>query len=292
MILRADLIEEGKKIWQYNPHIGLILSGYDLTKENVYLFARLIRHYKLKTIHAYPSLFYRFSKLLEDAGGDTKGLFDFIWLSSEMLHPNQRTYLEKCYGKNIYIHYGQSEQVVYASPCKGSNNYHIYPQYGFTEILDEDDKEVAQNEAGQIIGTSFLNWVTPLIRYKTGDIAIKGNSFCKFCNRAYLTMKEIQGREQDFIVDKENTKITVVALNMHDDIFDDLLEFQFEQKEAGIIIFNYIPRKGTLNKAEADELVKRLKDKLRNFDILLNQVERFDFTVSGKKKMTIQHLSL
>ena len=56
----------------------------------------------------------------------------------------------------------------------------------------------------------------PLIRYKTGDIGIKGPNKCK-CRGNYKILKEIEGRVQDYVIDKKgNVPLAPAIFNYND----------------------------------------------------------------------------
>jgi len=74
----------------------------------------------------------------------------------------------------IFSWYGHAEQVILAPWCEHTNKNHLWPFYGYTEILDEKDEAVKEGEEGELIGTSFHSFITPFIRYRTMDRAIKG----------------------------------------------------------------------------------------------------------------------
>ena len=50
--------------------------------------------------------------------------------------------------------------------------YHISPEYGIAEVVDENCNAVQSGKMGELICTGFLNNAMPFIRYKTGDSVV------------------------------------------------------------------------------------------------------------------------
>lgn len=135
--------------------------------------------------------------------------------------------------------YGHSEHAVFATRCKESSFYHALPQYGYTELIDEDGNPVtSEGKIGEIVGTSFTNTVSPLIRYRTGDYAVYTNKKC-LCGRNYDSWEKIQGREQHQAIPKNGRHISVgpeLLCTLHDKSYGKIKQFQIEQKKPGELI--------------------------------------------------------
>ena len=56
----------------------------------------------------------------------------------------------------------------------------LIPSVHYLEIMDDDGKEVSQEELGEVIVTLLTNYTMPLISYKIGDWGIF--SLEKECN--------------------------------------------------------------------------------------------------------------
>ena len=117
------------------------------------------------------------------------------------------------------------------------DSYHVFPQYGYTEILGEDGSTIPwenTGERGELVGTGFMNMSMPFIRYKTGDFATIEGWGCKECKREYPMITDVRGRWlQEMIVGKSGALISMTALNMHSDVFDHVNQYQFYQDTSG-----------------------------------------------------------
>ena len=82
---------------------------------------------------------------------------------------------------------------------------------------------------------------TPFIRYKTLDLALENKDVINFNNRQFNALEKIIGRDQEFIFSNKR-KIPISSINMHNNIFDNVSQFQFYQEIIGIVILKIIPK--------------------------------------------------
>ena len=109
------------------------------------------------------------------------------------------------------------------------------PQNGFIELLGNKKQKINKiGSKGNIIATGFNNKIMPLIRYKTGDIGIKGPNKCK-CRRNYKILKEIEGRVQDYVIDKNGNPVPLAPaiFNYNDMDWKNIEEFKILQSKKG-----------------------------------------------------------
>jgi len=237
-----------KPIHRLNPmYAELLLSPFSLTEQSMEEYVSLIEAYKPAFFHGYPSAFEALARFVEHEGYQervrgARALFAI----SENLRMDQRRHLEKVFGLRVFSHYGQSERVIFAGECPWSTDYHIYPQYGVTEILDEHGDRVTESgKRGDLVGTSFLSPAMPLIRYSTGDSAEYVGSYCEHCRRDYQIIRHISGRwTQEMLVAKAGNPISITALNMHSDVFRNVLQFRFFQHTPGVATLKVVAADG------------------------------------------------
>ncbi|MBU7004516.1 MAG: phenylacetate--CoA ligase family protein [Theionarchaea archaeon] len=130
--------------------------------------------------------------------------------SSETLFPPVTELLEQFLGGPVVDTYGSAEFPGVAWTCE-EGNYHLIPEQ-LVEVLDTRGERVSPGETGMVVITSLHNKIMPLIRYNTQDVAIMGeNDGCQ-CGRRWPYIKRIEGRSNDFLVDKNGEAITPMAL--------------------------------------------------------------------------------
>lgn len=271
----------------------LICSSYYLIPEQMEIYRLRAFEYQPEFLKGYPSSLYIFAKYLKEVGKPFPKIKGIL-CASENLYDYQKELFNHVFeGARVFSHYGHYELAVLAGYCEYEDTYHVLPQYGFAELIDKDGNVIIEpGQIGEIVGTSFLIYNTPFIRYFTRDFAIFKNFGCSKCGRPYQIWERIEGRLQEFILTNNNRYISMTAINMHDDIFDPIKQFQFYQKEKGVVTFRYIP-KGKISNGKLKNIKARLLIKLgSDVDLLMKEVREIPPTKRGKHRFLIQELKL
>lgn len=268
----------------------LRLSSYRLTPAILDEYIQLINDFQPTALQAYPSSALLLARHMIDKGIHSLSTIRIVLCGSEQLFDWQRSFLESTFNCRVYSWYGQSEYVSLAGECEYSSEYHFYSEYGVTEIIKGDLNPAERGETGEIVATGFLNFAFPLIRYKTGDLAtLSIKDHCK-CGRAYLRCSKIEGRVQEMILSNEGNAISMTAINMHNDIFDNVYQFQFYQDTPGKLILNII-RKAAYNIHDEQKIRKGLYEKLGDqFTLDICYVSEVQQTHRGKTGFLIQKI--
>jgi len=292
LVLRGIPIKR-KNAMQFYPRFNeLRCSSYHLTAQWMEKYRVRALQYKPDWLRCYPSSGCIFASFLKDTGGTFPPLKGIL-CASENLYAFQRQFLSQVFKARVFSHYGHYEMAVLAGFCESEDTYHILPQYGFAELLDEKGNVVTTpGELGEIVGTSFVMYATPFVRYKTRDYAVFKGWGCSGCKRPYQLWERIEGRLQEFILTGRGRPISMTAMNMHDDVFDDLRQFQFYQRSRGELYFRFIPKE-TCKPESLQTMQNRLQSKLGD-DVTLRFQKVADIppTQRGKHRFLIQELAL
>jgi len=193
-----------------------------------------LRDFRPRFLQAYPSAATIIARFMLKHETPRVESLRAVLCGSENLYDWQRTLIEEAFGRRVYGWYGQSECVALAGECEHSHRLHVFPQYGFTELLDQDGKAVTEpGGVGEIVATSLHARAMPLIRYRTGDVGVRGAELCSLCGRPYQLFERIEGRLHEFIVSSTGRYISMTAINMHSDVFENVRQFRFLQEERG-----------------------------------------------------------
>jgi phenylacetate-CoA ligase len=276
----------------YDPLFGLRLSSRDVTPDMVEKFIVAIDKYKTPIFHVYPSSLYIVAKIMQSHGiKRSKHKFKVICFGSEPLYQFQIETIKTVFDEPRCFWYGSTEKVVLASNCEHSDAFHIYPQYGITEIIKADSNTALKGEIGEIVGTSFWGRDTPFIRYKTGDMARVGADKCLDCGCEYQLLDRIEGRIQEFVVGKNKRLLSMTYINAHDDIFETIQQFRFKQEHIGIVEFLYV-RKENLN-PNVEDIINRLSLSFgSHYEIIAKEVDTISLTKAGKMSFLEQSLDI
>jgi len=248
--------------------------------ESVKDYIKQIEKYKYPIFHVYPSALYLMAKVMKDNNLKLNHKFEAIMFGSEPLYDFQKELIKEVFDSKLCYWYGHSEKAILTGNCEKDDRFHTYPQYGITEVIN-----------GELTGTSFWNYATPFIRYKTMDFAQVGDENCDKCGRNYQLIDNIDGRLQEFIVSKSKNLVSMTAINMHDDIFYDIEQFRFYQDTIGKVVFNYMSKINT--QVNVDKIYKGLKEKLTDeFELELKKVTSIEKTNAGKLRFLDQKLDM
>jgi phenylacetate-CoA ligase len=294
-VLRGPLPQRNR-ICCFDPFLNvLVLSSFRLNPDSVRRYADALNKYGPKFLHVYPSTGVQLAALMSARNLRLDYPLKAVLCGSEKLFAPHRALMEKVFECRIFSWYGHSEYAVLAGECEESPDYHVFPEYGYTEFLKVDHPYGNdQKEIFEIVATGFNNYAFPFIRYRTGDYAILKKGRCDRCHRRYPLIKEIIGREQDWVITQDGSLISLTALifGQHLEAFAKIEKMQIEQKKAGEIIVRVVSS-GSFD--EVDET--RMKEVIRE---CAEQGLKIDFeyphdiesTHTGKHPFLKQHLNL
>lgn len=245
-------------------------------------------------LHVYPSSIAALTRFLRRTNTPAPGNVRGILAGSEIVHHEDRVLAEEMWGVRYYSWYGHSEKLVMTSECEHSHDDHVWPTYGYMELIDDQGLPVTTpGERGEIVGTGFINSVTPFIRYRTGDFATYVGESCPKCARSHKLIRDIRGhRTQEMLVARDGSHICWTAVNMHDDTFNGVRQFQFRQTEAGHATLRIVASE-LFGDADIRRIRRSLNQKLDGliqFDIEL--CDAIELTKRGKATFVDQHLDL
>jgi phenylacetate-CoA ligase len=268
----------------------MLFSSYDINNLNTPAYIQKLKEYDPKFVQAYPSSLSLLAMNMKELNVSNPFNIKAILCGSENLFPTQRKILEHTFNTRVYSWYGLTEKVVLAGECEVSNNYHIFPEYGITELIDEGGNVICSG-SGEIVGTGFNNYSMPLIRYRTGDMGVLSRNKCE-CGREYPLFERVEGRSQDYVVTKDDSKITLTALifGQHFEAFSNIKELQLIQEQKGVLLFNIVKTED-YSEVNENELLSKIKEvSQNNLDVYFNYVDSIPKTERGKHKFLIQKL--
>lgn len=198
---------------------------------------KILKKYPCYYLHGYPSVLSEFAEycktdmeLLHLLKNGLRGAF----LSSEYPYRMYRELIEQTFNIPTQSFYGHTERCVMAYETEQKFKYVPFQTYGFAEAV-----KTAENHY-ELIGTSYYNLASPLIRYNTKDII----DHPQYTDGILSGFNILEGRSGQFILDRNGRKISLTGLIMgrHHQIFDFCSHIQIAQKENGKAIVYYVPK--------------------------------------------------
>jgi phenylacetate-CoA ligase len=169
----------------------------------------LLRQFNPDLLAGYASIIYEMACNLTEI--DKKKLkIKVISLNSELSTTAERDFISNAFNCHVYDEYSTEETWMVASQCK-YKNYHIFTDNVYVEFLDDDDKNVKEEEIGEIVLTTLRSPAMPFIRYKIGDIGSYSLEKCP-CGRNFPLLKSFEGRADDVFILPNGKRISSLKL--------------------------------------------------------------------------------
>ena len=193
------IVPAGQRVppfWRFNAADNqLLLSYYHISDTTLPDYIRRLESFGPEFIEGFPSSILILARYLNSAGKRIP--LRAVFTSSEVLYDMHRKEIEEAFSARVFDLYGQAERTVAATECEHHAGLHINPEYGIFEIL-HDGQDAPPGTTGDVVGTGLNNFVMPLIRYRTGDLAAFAAGSCP-CGRQMPLLQGIQGRKADVI---------------------------------------------------------------------------------------------
>ncbi|MGI9308278.1 MAG: hypothetical protein ACR2P6_03380 [Gammaproteobacteria bacterium] len=281
--------------WKYFEPLAnkLLLSQGLMDETTLEDYIDEIESFQPKYLNALASTAHKLVQLLDNAGRELKVNLRAVLLGSEMIYAHQRAAIEQKLNTRVYSWYGHVERLILAGEGRNDSSvYYAFPQYGFTEIVDEDGHRITEPDVvGQLVGTGFNNDGMPLIRYATGDYGAWADR-SQHHELPYPAIHKIDGREQEFVHSDDGRTFSLVPIlfQMHNEFWGSLEDIQFVQPATGILIANVVPAPH-MNPEQVAKLVKKSLTPNINpsiqFSVAIIDRDAIVVTRRGKKRLLI-----
>jgi len=130
-------------------------------------------------------------------------------VTAEPLYDFQRKAIEEAFQTRVSVEYGCRDGGLIAGQCP-SGGIHLNVELNYVE-LGPPGTQRTPDGAGEVVVTNLDAHVVPIIRYRTGDLAIAGKAKCP-CGRELPTLHSIQGRSTDFLVAPNGKLVHALAV--------------------------------------------------------------------------------
>jgi len=296
-VIRGRIVHSNRNGFrhEYDPILHhYYYSNFHMTDVNMKLYLKHIRSIGPCMLHAYPSSAQTLAKFILGTDQQVPQNVKGVLLESENVYSDQVSDIEIAFGARTFSSYGHSEKCVLAAQCEHTSNYHVWPIYGYFELLDAQGAPVkTAGQEGEIVGTGFINTVMPFIRYRTGDYATYVGEYCKECGREHTLITNIKGRwPQGGLIATDGSIISMTALNIHDDTFRNVRDYQFHQTVPGKATLCIVPIK-PLDEDEQHRIRTNMNKQLQG-QVVLDLEIRAEIvkTARGKQPRVVQKCEL
>lgn len=259
-------------------------SAYHISLKTVFNYVDAMQKYNIDYMTGYAVSNYLLALFIKQKKLKAPKLKAVI-TSSEKLTPEMREVMEEVYKCKIFDSWSGVEACALVSECE-YGSLHISEDVGIIEILDENGREVADGEIGEVVCTGLLNFDQPLIRYRIGDRMTKGSGVCQ-CGRNMPLIKEIEGRLEDVVTGPDGRKmVRFHSLFINIDKIERAQVIQHKIDEIEIIIQN----EKILNDIEIQAIKNKLISQIGNVKVTINQQQYIVQSANGKYKAVISKI--
>jgi len=106
--------------------------------------------------------------------------------------------LAQQWGAQVLGTYASTEMATAFADCTSGCGGHVLPELIYAEIVDADGKPLPPGEIGEVVVTPLQMRATPLLRYRTGDMARMHSERCA-CGRTSARLGPIVGRREQML---------------------------------------------------------------------------------------------
>ena len=274
-------------LWRYNmPMNQMLYAANHMTQDNIRHVYENLAHFKPEALDGFPSAIHMVAKYMLnhhfEAGWEVKAVFP----TSEILLPHVKADIEKAFGASVIDQYasGEGAPFIYAGT---DGAYKVGHETGLFEFKRTD------HHLYEMIVTSFINYATPLVRYRIND-QVEIDSEQEYLNSYADDIKitRIFGRKSEYLIGSRGNRVTSVGIaRAVEGIEDTVAAFQFIQKDMKQFIVNLVVEPGYGAKEERifkERVVRRLG---ADCEYQYNYLDRIPKDRNGKARFIINEIS-
>jgi phenylacetate-CoA ligase len=231
---------------------GILKSLKDIVSNTVYLNAfqlneayvvSVLKKLKKKSdfhFGGYASSLYVIAQIAEKYSLQLQFSAVISW--GDKMFPHYKEKIERVFKTKVYENYACNEGIMIGQKVD-LPFYYIYTPNVFLEILDDDGNEVKDGEMGRVIVTKLDGYAMPLIRYETGDLAVKlpRNKYPSHRKFNFPLLEKVVGRDTDIIKTPEGNSLIVHTFTGIFEFYKEIEQFRIIQSKIEAFVIEYIP---------------------------------------------------
>jgi phenylacetate-CoA ligase len=136
-----------------------------------------------------------------------------VFLQGELVDRASAGLIERVLGTPPVGLYGLTELGYAAWQCERRAGYHVNAETCIVEVL-RHGRPAQPGELGEVVATNLSGRTAPLLRYRTGDLAVAADGPCP-CGRTLPLLRSIEGRAADVLALPDGRAVTPRELVDH-----------------------------------------------------------------------------
>jgi phenylacetate-CoA ligase len=263
-------------------------SAFSFNEVDLHTYSKMLEKFRPTYFYGYVSMIEEYARYFQRKG--VKPPFDLkcVITTSEVLTDSQRELIEGVFSTKVFDEYGCGELGSIAHECE-NGSLHASAENMIVEVVD-GDRPCNTGEVGELVVTELNNYVSPLIRYRTGDLASLSMKNC-MCGKTLPVIENLFGRAYDMLRNGEG-KLFHAELVMY--IFEEaqrknlgVRAFQVTQESVQSLRIKIVPAQ-QYGRSTEEFITNHIKQKFdRNATVRFERVNQIERAPSGKMRLII-----
>ena len=273
--------------WRMNyPASQRLYSIYHMSDKYLGSYVADLNRFKPDFFYGYASAIYALADFMEREGLRLEKPLKAVVTSSEQLVDRFREKIEDVFETRLWDEYGQTERAALMFQCE-CGKLHENISFSLIEFIPTGQEEDGL-PVHELICTSLVNQVWPLIRYQIGDTAlIDPDAVCPL-GRPGRVVERINGRTSHFLETSDGRRFTHIAVIAYH--CRNIKYCQVVQSEPGEMTLRLV-REAGFTAADEELAIREFRKTVGSEDKMIIRVEYADeplLTNSGKLLMVIR----
>lgn len=265
------------------------LNAFQLDEKYVVPVLRKLQNKKDFHLGGYAASLYVIAQIAERNALEIKFAGVISW--GDKMFPHYKELIERVFKTTVFENYACNEGIMIGQKVDLPYFYINTPSV-FLEILDNEGNEVKDGEMGRVIVTKLDGYAMPLIRYETGDLAVKLPKERYPIERKFNfpLLERVIGRDTDIVKTPEGNSLIVHTFTGIFEFYKEIEQFRIIQREIDSITIEYKPTHGFY--PEILSIIEQDIRKKTQTAMAMNWIEvsKIPPTKSGKPQIILNEL--
>jgi phenylacetate-CoA ligase len=256
-----------------------VIPAYDLSSEAVKKYNAAWHRDQPRYLVGYATALYEIARKHRELNLPIPTGNHIIMSTGEVLHEWQAELIQSVMRCPVIEEYGLVEAGAVAYTNPNGQGLKVLSNHFIVEVVSDDGQPVAVGQEGRIVVTSLRRQEIPLLRYDTGDRAIRLDPAA---SRDVRCISKVLGRTYDLVRCSDGTAVPGVIFTHAMKPLKEVRRFQVVQRKIGRAFILYVS-----DRPLSAEVVYDTKNKIEHaighsFQVDLEWREAIDTASSGK----------
>jgi phenylacetate-coenzyme A ligase PaaK-like adenylate-forming protein len=272
--------------WRFSPAGDMAYASiYHLSAKYLPHYLTFLRKYRPPIIMGNPSALNIVARYALD-NRDMPAPAMAVLTTSETVTSQIREAIEMAWQCQLYDRYDSMENAFFASECQ-YGRYHVSPEVGIIEIVDDSGKQCPPGQIGHVICTGLGNRLQPLLRYHTGDAASWAvDQNCR-CGRNMPILESIENRFEEVCYTADGRSVIRFDSVFND--VDNIREAQIAQERLKVFTVFVVPGLG-FNSQDIEKIKRNMRLHVGDVRTYVEVVHSLARSSTGKFRAVVCNL--